>query len=69
MKNTYFIRVDENEDKKLISFLEKQTEQFHRLTADFTPAGLSFLYSAVLDSQDELSLKLTVPIIGCMKMF
>jgi len=67
MKQKYYVRVSQTDARALERYMELSGYMFRHLSDDFAvgQTGTS-LYSVRMDSVDELSLKLSFPIKGCM---
>lgn len=67
MKIKYYIRVADAHMPKLGSWFIQNAVDATLLSRDFGNNGGTLLYSAMLDPEEALSMKLSTPIIGCMK--
>jgi len=66
MKQKYYVRVAQSDASALERYMELNGYSFTHMSNDFGPLGSSSLYSVRMDSVDELSLKLSFPVKGCM---
>ena len=67
MKQTYYVRVVQTDAGVLERYMELNGYAFRHLSNDFGPGYVgTSLYSVKMDSVDELSLRLSIPIKGCM---
>jgi len=66
MKQKYYVRVSQSDARSLERYMELNGYAFRHLSNDFGPGPGTSLYSVKMDSVDELSLKLSFPVTGCM---
>jgi hypothetical protein len=66
MKQKYYVRVAQTDAEALERYMITNGYVFVRISTDFGPQGSSSMYSVRMDSIDELSLRLSFPVLGCM---
>lgn len=69
MKFKFYVRFKSNDESEITEFekyLEERSVQFEHLSRDFGPKGGTNLYSIVMDSEQELALRLSFPLVGCI---
>lgn len=66
MKTKYYVRVSEQYVKSLEDHLTLSGTDFRLLNSDMANGEFTRLYSIIMESEEAMALKLTVPLIGCL---
>jgi hypothetical protein len=66
MKAKYYVRVAEQYVQSFEDHLTTSGTEFRLLNSDMANGEFTRLYSVIMESEEAMALKLTIPLIGCL---
>ena len=66
MISKYFVRVSMSDQTRFEEYSRQNNIVIEHMSNDFGPHNPTCMYSAMMDEESALALKLTFPLIGCL---